>query len=56
MQNNESQALFPVYAGVILDCKYDDASDGTFPRVCGGDPLPQHGFLILIGFSPCMRG
>ena len=48
--------LFPACAGVILELVCQGMVAGTFPRVCGGDPIP----LIIehepVAFSPRVRG
>ena len=48
--------LFPAHAGVIPAA--DTALTGmwTFPRLCGGDPVPFGQYKVNDNFSPPVRG
>ena len=49
-------SLFPAYAGVI-PCKFlISATNATFPRICGGDPMITGEMRSTYAFSPHMRG
>ena len=48
--------LFPAHAGVILRIPKEIEEDLTFPRTRGGDPGVAAGGLLLLSFSPHMRG
>ena len=48
--------LFPAYAGVILTSMISFLSFLTFPRLCGGDPVPFGQYKVNDNFSPPMRG
>ena len=48
--------LFPAYAGVIPLHYILVEVTGSFPRVCGGDPLACEAVYLSASFSPRMRG
>ena len=49
-------SLFPACAGVILIQQGGQIEIGTFPRMCGGDPLVRHEMRTAKAFSPHVRG
>ena len=49
-------ALFPAYAGVIPDTAHKHHPEGSFPRICRGDPATGTLDSWHYGFSPHTRG
>ena len=54
--NSMLLTVFPVYAGVIPGVILLFVYITRVPRVCGGDPIFNHGCLVYMVCSPCMRG
>ncbi len=48
--------LFPACAGVILEKGIENVGTMSFPRVCGGDPMPSRHDYTDYNFSPRVRG
>ena len=52
----EKGEIFPAYAGVIPTLAISWRKPGTFPRICGGDPMVLLDTKSCHDFSPYMRG
>lgn len=49
-------SLFPAYAGVILNVNQVVQTSQTFPRIRGGDPIPDVYAMERGGFFPHTQG
>ena len=55
-EKRKEQNLFPACAGVIPGTLEEQLAEMPFPRVCGGDPNQLPGEVVVLVFSPRVRG
>ena len=49
-------SLFPACAGVIPAANCERVVATSFPRMCGGDPRSMMITILILRFSPHVRG